>query len=55
MMTSGADPGIFSTGARKNQGHSRIELELYKEYIAEFRAKRAYNFEARNVKNCMKL
>ena len=34
-------------GARKNaenQGHSSIELEIYKQYIAELRAKRAYNY-----------
>ena len=35
---------FFSTGGTKNvanQGHSSIELEMYKEYIAELRAKRA--------------
>ena len=45
-------------GARKNaenQGHSSIELEMYKLYIDKLHAKRAYNFEARNVQNCMKL
>ena len=35
---------FFQRGARKNaenQGHISIELEMYKEYIAELRAKRA--------------
>ena len=41
---AGADPGFFSTGERKNaenQGHISIELEMYKRYIAELRAKLA--------------
>ena len=49
---AGADPGFFKRGARKNaenQGHISIELDMYKEYIAELRSKRATNFEARNV------
>ena len=32
-----------------------IEPEMYKQYIAELRAKRAANFEARNVQNFVKL
>ena len=33
----------------------QYELEMYKQYMDEFRAKRAANFESRNVQNCMKL
>ena len=53
ILFFGADPGFFSTGSTKNaenQGHSSIELEMYKQYIVVLRAKRAYNLEARNVK-----
>ena len=40
---------FFQRGARKNsenQVHSSIELEMYKQYIDELRAKRASNCEA---------
>ena len=39
---------FFSAGARtkaENQGHSSIELEMYKQYYG-------WIFEARNVQNC---
>ena len=39
----------------ENQGHNSIELEVYKQYIAELRAKLVANFEAKNVQNCVKL
>ena len=34
---------------------SSIELEMYKQYVDKLRAKRAPNFEIRNVQNLMKL
>ena len=40
VPNAGADPGFFQRGARKNaenQGHSSIELEMYKQYIAVLR------------------
>ena len=32
---------FFFYGEHENQGHSSIELGLYKQYIAEWRAKRS--------------
>ena len=57
-VCAGADPGFILAGARtnaENQSDSCIELEMYKQYIDELRAKRASNFEVRNVQNCVKL
>ena len=34
---------------------SNIEIEMYDQHIDELRAKRAANFEARNIQNCMNL
>ena len=57
LGVAGANTGFFSAGARKNaenQGHRSIELEMFQQYMDELRVKRAANFEARNVHNCVK-